>query len=124
VRVIQSSPKWKPGKQKGKAVDVYYNMPVVYKLDGEKDIPSPGVETKSNHIQNTPKEKPLEIRFTNNSYENALIIVNGIEILDRKINDLEPSSIESVSVLKGEEAIKAYGEKGKNGVIMIKTKTR
>jgi TonB family protein len=124
VRVIQSSPKWKPGKQKGKAVDVYYNMPVVYKLDGEKDIPPPSAEIKSGNIPHTPKEKPLEIRFTNNSYENALIIVNGIEILDRKINDLEPSSIESVSVLKGEEAIKAYGEKGKNGVIMIKTKTR
>lgn len=32
-RVIKSMPKWGPGKQNGKAVRVYFNMPIVYKLD-------------------------------------------------------------------------------------------
>ncbi|MBP6619193.1 MAG: TonB family protein [Leadbetterella sp.] len=32
-RVIKSMPKWSPGKQNGKAVRVYFNMPIVYKLD-------------------------------------------------------------------------------------------
>jgi periplasmic protein TonB len=33
VRVLKSMPHWNPGKQNGKAVRVYFNMPVLYKLD-------------------------------------------------------------------------------------------
>lgn len=32
VRVIQSMPKFKPGKQRGKAVNVQYNVPINFKL--------------------------------------------------------------------------------------------
>lgn len=32
VRVISSMPRWKPGKQRGKAVRVKYTVPVVFKL--------------------------------------------------------------------------------------------
>lgn len=32
VRVVKSMPKWKPGKQNGKAVRVYYNLPVQFAL--------------------------------------------------------------------------------------------
>ena len=32
-RVIKLMPKWTPGKQTGKAVRVYYNMPVLYRLE-------------------------------------------------------------------------------------------
>ncbi len=32
VRVVKSMPKWKPGKDKGKKVDVQYNLPVKYTL--------------------------------------------------------------------------------------------
>ena len=32
VRVVKSMPKWKPGKQRGKAVRVSYNLPVNFKL--------------------------------------------------------------------------------------------
>lgn len=33
IRVVKSMPHWKPGVQNGKNVRVYYNMPIVYKLD-------------------------------------------------------------------------------------------
>jgi antitoxin component YwqK of YwqJK toxin-antitoxin module len=33
IRVLKMMPKWKPGIQDGKPVRVYYNMPIVYKLD-------------------------------------------------------------------------------------------
>lgn len=33
IRVVKSMPKWNPGVQNGKNVRVYYNMPIVYKLD-------------------------------------------------------------------------------------------
>lgn len=33
VRVVKNMPSWEPGKQKGKAVRVKFNMPVYFKLD-------------------------------------------------------------------------------------------
>lgn len=36
VRVIESMPKWKPGKQKGKEVRVRYTLPVLFKLSSDK----------------------------------------------------------------------------------------
>ena len=33
IRVIKSMPKWIPGRQNGKPVRVYYNMPIVFKID-------------------------------------------------------------------------------------------
>ena len=32
VRVIQSMPKWKPGKQRGKPVRVRFTLPIVFRL--------------------------------------------------------------------------------------------
>lgn len=32
IRVIKNMPKWKPGKQNGRAVRVYYTQPVMFKL--------------------------------------------------------------------------------------------
>ena len=38
------------------------------------------------------------------------------------MEDLKVEDIDSFTVIKNEEALKAYGEKGKNGVILITTK--
>lgn len=35
VRVIQAMPEWKPGKQRGQAVNVRYTLPVVFRLQGD-----------------------------------------------------------------------------------------
>jgi len=32
LRVVRAMPPWKPGKQNGKFVKVYYTLPIVYKL--------------------------------------------------------------------------------------------
>jgi protein TonB len=32
VRVVQNMPNWKPGKQRGKAVSVQYNLPIRFTL--------------------------------------------------------------------------------------------
>lgn len=37
IRIVREMPKWTPGKQGGKEVDVYYTLPILYKL--EKDTP-------------------------------------------------------------------------------------
>jgi hypothetical protein len=54
--------------------------------------------------------------------KDVLYIIDGKEMTSGSIKDVDPTSIKMVSVLKGENAIKKYGEKGKNGVIEIKTK--
>ncbi|NCB08808.1 MAG: hypothetical protein EOM73_11650 [Bacteroidia bacterium] len=40
------------------------------------------------------------------------------------INDIDPDTFDSVTVLKGENATAKYGEKGKNGVIELTSKKR
>jgi len=54
--------------------------------------------------------------------ENALWLLDGKEMEKDQIQKLNPDSIQSMNVLKGEEAIKKYGDKGKRGVIEITTK--
>jgi len=49
-----------------------------------------------------------------------LYILDGKEV--DSIENLDPNTIESIDVFKRESATAIYGEKGKNGVIIIKTK--
>lgn len=52
-----------------------------------------------------------------------LIIIDGVIATDRNaMNRLNPNTIESIEVLKGEAASKIHGARGANGVILIKTK--
>ncbi|MEN8116405.1 MAG: carboxypeptidase-like regulatory domain-containing protein [Bacteroidota bacterium] len=55
-----------------------------------------------------------------NSPNQPLYIIDG-KIIE-SIEDISPADIESISVLKGASAIALYGEKGKDGVILVKTK--
>ena len=60
--------------------------------------------------------------FIDSDGKNPLFFVDGKEIENGKMEDIDPNNIKSMNVLKGEMAIKKYGEKGKNGVIEIITK--
>lgn len=54
----------------------------------------------------------------------TLVIINGKEFMtDRRtrMKNIELKNIESISVLKPNEAVRRYGEKGKNGAIIIST---
>lgn len=50
---------------------------------------------------------------------NPLVLVDGVE---RSLNNLDPSEIESFSVLKDASASAVYGVRGANGVVIINTK--
>lgn len=52
----------------------------------------------------------------------ALIIVDGDEVDEHTIEIMSPENIAHINVLKGEKALEIYGDKGKDGVIIIKTK--
>ncbi|MBS1642807.1 MAG: energy transducer TonB [Bacteroidetes bacterium] len=59
----------------------------------------------------------------NLNLNNALIIVDGKEVLQDFLNTMPPNSIQTISILKDSySAVKKYGAKAKNGVIEITTK--
>ncbi len=52
-----------------------------------------------------------------------LFILDDIELPGSDLGKVKPEDIESIEVLKDKKAIEPYGEKGKNGVVIISTKS-
>ncbi|MFX7870647.1 TonB-dependent receptor plug domain-containing protein, partial [Acinetobacter baumannii] len=52
----------------------------------------------------------------------VLCLYDGVAVDRKVIDDIDPNNIESITVLKDKGSIAAYGEAGKNGVILIKSK--
>ena len=105
IRLVGAMPKWKPGMQKGKAVAVKYTLPVVFKLESG-EITSSQLVTE--RVAGTVSGEAV-----------PLFIVDGKEVPSSIMGALRPESIESMTVLKDKSATELYGEKGKNGVILI-----
>ena len=62
-------------------------------------------------------------KSTSKADKNApLYVLEGKVISKSELDKINPDAIESISVLKGESAVKAYGKAGKNGVIQITLK--
>ena len=55
--------------------------------------------------------------------EEPLVVIDGKKSNSEIFAKLSPKDIESFSVLKDEAATRTYGEEGKNGVIVVRTKT-
>ena len=73
------------------------------------DINSPGFVTTLNSKFVTPASKDTTV----------LYFIDGQESTKTESDKLNPDMIESVNVLKGEQATNKYGEKGRNGVVLI-----
>ncbi len=82
---------------------------------------APGVQV--NNSTGYPGSSPtIRIRGFNSFKDNApLYVVDGI-VYGGDIADLNPSDIESMSVLKDAASCALYGNRGANGVILITTK--
>ena len=68
------------------------------------------VKVRVLNLGGSPESKPM-------------IIVDGIEASSTILSALNPDRIASISVLKDASATQLYGDKGKNGVILITLKT-
>jgi TonB-dependent SusC/RagA subfamily outer membrane receptor len=68
-------------------------------------------------------ETKLSISLKNGPLNKALIIVDGKKATDNVLETLNPDQIQSIDVLKNESATALYGDEGKNGVVVITTKT-
>ncbi|MBF4487065.1 M56 family metallopeptidase [Flavobacterium sp. CSZ] len=81
-----------------------------YSYNIDSNVKNGTVITVSSGGDNTQKGEPL-------------VIVDGVVITTNKsTEELQELNIKSMSVFKGPEASKKYGEEGKNGVIVIETK--
>lgn len=70
------------------------------------------------------KEDAKRIVVEMDSEEDPLVVVDG-KVFESNLNDIKPETIESVKILKKEEAVKIYGEEAaKNGVIVITLKKK
>jgi TonB-linked SusC/RagA family outer membrane protein len=78
----------------------------------------PGGDLESGTKIYTPSEILIRGKTTWNSAA-PLILVDGVE---RAMNDIDISEVESISVLKDASATAVFGVKGGNGVILITTK--
>lgn len=103
VRVVSAMPKWKPAMREGKAVSTKFTIPVIFRLPDFKI--------------------PVTLRFQGKEESaSPLVIIDGKEVEGGYLKALDADKIASISVLKGESAVEVYGEKGKNGVILVDLK--
>lgn len=92
-------------------------------LNGVEKYAEQNLLNKSNRIsgaRDTIPQSPLP--GNSNLISKAIFVVDGKVVSNEKAKAIDPANIQSINVLKGESAVKKYGEKGKNGVIEITEK--
>lgn len=121
VRVISTMPKWNPGTQGGKAVNVQYTIPVQFRLsDGKINNENKKNGKKDNRIVigNGSAIVDTDVK------DNALFVVDG-RVFNGDLKELESSSIAHIEVIKNSaltaELKEKYNAKDKKGIIFITT---
>ena len=127
IRVVQSMPKWEPAKQRGQAVRVRYTVPIQFRLQGDnsvatdsktsdKDVMVVGYDSKTQEKPIVEMQKRLVVRDD----IKPLMIIDGKEVTS--LDNIDGNDIASMTVIKNPESLKEFGEKGRDGVILITTK--
>lgn len=106
LRVIKTTPKWKPGTQHGKPVDVKFTIPVTFSLPDKQKEHTTG-ENLSNSLLTLKK---------------TLFIIDGKEVEPKVLNEINPDQISSINVIKDGTGVTIFGSKARDGVILITTK--
>jgi len=110
IRLVKAMPKWKPGMQSGQAVAVKYTVPIMFRLEG--------AEMVNSQLVVSSKRSAISVQDANP----PLYIVDGKEVTPSIMSALDVDKIAGISVLKDESATELYGDKGKNGVVLITLK--
>ena len=148
LRVISAMPNWKPGKQGGKAVATRFTVPVVFRLTGDvpeepivvnavglkvdgnvpmgtvtdvKEYLRKGYRTQINYdLGDKPSDSKIAIRGS----LNPLIVIDGVEkgVGADKLQAVNPQDVKSIEILQPENAVARFGEKAKEGAIIVTTK--
>lgn len=113
LRVINSLPAWEPGKQNGKAVAVYYTLPIRFKYTHVSDI-------KNSNIRNDSTTWMIT--------DSTLVIIDNLKLpLGFNLDVINPEEIDTGYALKPYpiekkmRLINQYGPLAKNGVLLLET---
>jgi len=108
LRVIRSLQDWIPGEMNGKRVNVYYTLPIGFKLEGG-----------SSHSKGFPNS---------DLNQNILVILDGEKLpIGFDINWLNFSKLKTYNISRPinktqkQKLIERYGEDAKNGVVVIQS---
>ena len=115
LRVIGAMPNWKPGMQNGKVVRVKYTVPLSFHLDG-------GGEEIDHLCREDGTIVEIDIEKGDTTIVKPLFIVDGKVMDGKNVFSINPKTIERYYMQNGQEAIDKYGEKAKDGVILITLK--
>lgn len=82
-------------------------------------------QAQSVQVSASPTAPTMSIRcqVSTASANKPLLVVDGVLVSDKQLNDLNPADIESISVLKNASATALYGCRAQQGVIIITTKS-
>ncbi len=101
---------------------------ITFRTTDDKVVEEVKKDPKTLTVTTTDKDGKKTVTYVQKSTEktelpkDVLYVIDGKEMESGSMKDVDPTSIKMINVLKGENAIKKYGEKGKNGVIEITTK--
>ncbi|MGI9532655.1 M56 family metallopeptidase [Lutimonas sp.] len=96
--------------------------------DGEKKVIVKKIKTDGQEVDVEVKvigegdDSEGKMMFISDDGGSPLIIVDGEELKNGSIDDIDPNTIETMNVYKGDKAVEKYGDKAKDGLVEIKTK--
>ena len=134
LRVINAMPAWIPGTQNGKPVNVKYTVPISFRLDGKtKEAPtavgiftptdSPAREAREDHIcREDGSIVAMDVDMEKSTVLRPLFVVDGKIMDGKEVYAINPKTIERFYMQDGQETIKKYGDKAKDGVVIITLK--
>lgn len=108
TRVLQSSPAWSAGSQRGQKVNVKFSLPLQFRL-------SAPAAPKGEADQKTVGESA-----DNSDSAKVLCIIDGKQA---PVESIDADRIDSVIKLNSEQATKLYGSSGRNGAVIIVSKS-
>lgn len=115
ARIVASSPAWKAGTIDGEPVRVRYTLPVRC----GKQVAADETDDRGKRSENGVVVK---VRNADFKASEALIFIDDKEATQTDMEKIDPDKIERISVYRDSSAVVRYGERGKNGVILIKMK--
>ena len=123
LRVINNMPKWRPGRQNGKVVNVKYTIPVNFNLQGDdkKENTEVGLNVTPDGARSNNPSGNIQIRYAGTTRD-PLFIVDGVKTSAEKIKAMDAKTIDRMEVLNDKSAVEKYGDEAKGGVIIITTK--
>ena len=124
VRVISAMPNWVPGRQNGEVVRVKYAVPVTFALQKAPSTPQTVEKGKDEAANGINELVVVGYGKTGDpaSEKHPLVIVDGKTVDYSQLKTVDTNTISHMEVLKDKAAIEMYGEKAKDGVILITTK--